>query len=121
MSYALRSSVLEQALSHAGIQLEVHLVHSAGGGGLFTGYFWPPNFNVPYERLYIQAGAVPSSSSKIAREYIEETVIPQFVAWVLAILARPINSPVRREEQHFFCSANIPNLSLNRTRLRRAG
>ena len=50
MSYVLKSSVLERALLQADIEMEVHLIHGHGVD-LFTGYFWPPNPNVPHERL----------------------------------------------------------------------
>ena len=105
MSYVLKSSMLEQALLQAGIELETHLVHGHGVG-LFTGYFWPPNPHVPHERLYIQAGVVSRNLSQMAREHIEKIVIPEFIAWARAILALPVDAPVRREKQRF--SAVLP-------------
>jgi hypothetical protein len=122
MSHVLKSSVLEQALSQAGIQLEVSLVHDAGAGCLFRGFFWPPHPNVPHERLYVQAGAVPNAWSQMAREYIEASVVPHFVTWVQNILALPVDSPVRRERQCFSPAlpAHLSDLSLNQPRLRRS-
>lgn len=116
MSYVLRSSVLEHALSSAGIMLETYLVHTPGqtpGCAFFYADFCPPNPNVAHERLYVQAGAAPSARSHEVRQYIECSVIPEFVAWVEGILALPINSPVRREGQRF--SRVVPEQSLQRT------
>jgi hypothetical protein len=100
MSSALKSSVLVRALSEAGIELDTELIHGSGGI-FFDAHFWPPNQNVSYERLYVRAGAVQASASREARAYIEDSVVPEFVAWVKNILALPSNSPVRREQQYF--------------------
>jgi hypothetical protein len=108
MSYALKSSVLERALSQAGIELEVQLIYSAGNP-FFSGYYWPPNPNVAHERLYIQAGAVSSEDCSEARQYIESSVMPMFVAWAKSILALPANSPIRREKQHFSSTSFSPS------------
>ena len=111
MSYALKSSVLESALSEAGVGLDTELIHGSSSI-LFDAHFWPPNQNVAHERLYVRAGAVPASVSREARIYIENSVIPEFVAWVKGILALPHNSPVRREQRYFV--RELPNPSLKR-------
>ena len=101
MTYSLKSSFLFGALADAGIGFHVHLLY-AGYGWLFDAHFWPSNHRVPYERLYLRAGAIPSSQAKAAREFLENTVIPQFIQWALAIARLPTNSPIRREQQLFF-------------------
>lgn len=112
MSYVLKSSVLERALSEAGIGLDTKLIHGSGGI-FFDTYFWPPNQNVAYERLYVRAGAVHTSVSREARLHIEGSVVPEFVAWVKSILVLPNNSPVRREQQYFV--REMPNPALKPT------
>jgi hypothetical protein len=42
MSYALKSSVLESALSEAGVGLDTELIHSSSGI-FFDAHFWPPS------------------------------------------------------------------------------
>ena len=64
-------------------------------------FFWPPNPNVPQERLYIRTGAVPEVKADEAREFVENSVIPEFAAWLQAILALAPDSTIRREEQYF--------------------
>ena len=56
-SYPLKPLMLEAALASAGIDIDVHLRRSPGD--LFDAHFWPPNPNVPKERLYVRAGSVP--------------------------------------------------------------
>lgn len=100
MSYVLKSSVLESALSQAGIDLDVHLIHSTGAI-FFDAYFWPPNANVRHERLYVRAGVVQAKESHDARLYVESTVLPDFIAWIKGIMGLPVKSPVRQKQQHF--------------------
>ena len=96
-SYPLRPSKLAAALAGAGIAIDVHLVRSPGD--LFDAQFWPPNPNIPYERLYVRAGSVPAKVGAAARRQAETTMIPALVKWVAGILALDENSPIRREKQ----------------------
>jgi hypothetical protein len=66
---------------------------------LFDAHFWPPNDNVPHERLYVRAGSVPTDRAAEARHRMETVVIPSLVEWMADILTQPTNSPVRREPQ----------------------
>ncbi len=100
MSFVLKSSALERALADAGIGLETCLTHTSSGI-FFDAHFVPPNRNVAYERLMVRAGAVPADTSRAARAYMEDTVLPELVAWIKDILAKPENSTIRRERQHF--------------------
>lgn len=100
LSYPLRSSVLEAVLSALAIAPDAHLIQG-GGSKLFECFFWPPNPNVSSERLYIRTTAVPEARASEARAFIESSVIPEFSAWLQAILALAPNSTVRREEQYF--------------------
>jgi len=98
--FVLRSTSLEQALREAGIQLETSL-RFVSSDVYFLAYFWPPNPEVPHERLYIQAGSVPSAEAFASREHIERSVLPRFALWVNRLLSLPLNSPIRREKQIF--------------------
>jgi len=100
LSYPLRASAVEAALSGLAIAADAHLIQGSGGK-LFECFFWPPNQNVPYERLYIRTAAVPEASANEARLFVEKSVIPEFSAWLKGILALAPNSTIRREEQYF--------------------
>jgi hypothetical protein len=89
------------ALQRGGITLSTHLIHG-GSHAFFDAFFWPVRRNVPYERLYVRVGTVPSMRKQFARQYLEGTVVPQFIAWVQGIVSLPPNSPVRREQQCFW-------------------
>lgn len=99
-SFVLRSSRLDEALRLAGISVETSLRH-VNSRIFFDAYFWPPSPNVAHERFYIRAGIVPVSTAREAREFIEASVIPQFIAWSSDILSLPHNSPIRRAQQYF--------------------
>jgi len=98
-SYPLRPSVLEAALSGAGVGIDTHLIRSPGR--LFDAHFWPPNENLPYERLYVRAGSVPAEEATNARKRMEEVAVPALVAWIAKISSLDSKSPVRREKQFF--------------------
>jgi hypothetical protein len=102
-SFVLRSSILEEAVLRAGITTEISL-HQVRSRTFFDALFWPPNPNVPHERFYICAGAVPASQARAARDYMETNVIPGFIAWATGILQLPANSMVRRNNQQFTCA-----------------
>jgi hypothetical protein len=96
-SYPLKPAALEAALANARLAIDTHLIRSRGG--LCEAFFWPPNDNVPHERLYVRIGSVPSERAADARRHAEAVTIPILVKWISDILARDRNSPVRREQQ----------------------
>ncbi len=100
LSYPLRASVLEAALSASAFVADTQLVQG-GGSKLFECFFWPPNSNMPRERLYIRTAAVPEAGADEARKFVENSVIPEFAVWLQAIMALAPNSTIRREEQYF--------------------
>lgn len=97
-SYPLKPSFLKEALTSAGIVIETHLTRNPGN--LFDAHFWPPNQNVPYERLYVRAGSVPIEEAANARHRVESYAVPILVKWVGDILALDQESSVRREKQY---------------------
>ncbi|MEA1619166.1 hypothetical protein SOQ14_09565 [Erythrobacter sp. T5W1-R] len=96
-SYPLRPTVLEAALACANIQIDLHLIRTPGD--LFDAHFWPPNANIPYERLYVRAGSVPREQAAEARHGMETVVIPRLIAWLANIMAQDQKSPTRGVEQ----------------------
>jgi hypothetical protein len=100
MSYPTNSSTLAEALDAAGITLSASLDYHHAGRFLHA-YFWPPNPNVPYERLYMQVGSVPTVRARLARRYFQLSVLPSLIHWVQNILGRPQDGPIRREQQLF--------------------
>lgn len=105
--YPLKSSVLAEALTRADVKTEVTLFHHSGAfwneRPLFSATFYPPGQMVDNEEelLWVGCRAVPASVCSIAREHIEEEVIPSLIAWIEDIERLPLNSPVRREKQEF--------------------
>ena len=96
-SYPLRPSTLEAALVSASVEVDTHLIRSPGN--LFDAHFWPPNENVPYERLYVRAGSVLAVEAADARAWIETVAIPALIEWISGILSQDPASPLRREKQ----------------------
>jgi hypothetical protein len=100
MSYALKPGELAQALASEAPEISWTLCRNRTGL-LFECFFWPPNANVPHERLYLRSGAVPSAEAAKARTYVSSVVLMEFRGWLNAILSAPANSTLRREQQHF--------------------
>jgi hypothetical protein len=100
MSWPMKTSLMSEALQSAKIVLDVQLNYVVSRR-FFDAEFWPPNPNVQYERLYITVSAIPAEQARKVREFVEGTVIPDFITWVQGIVSLPTNSPVRREKQHF--------------------
>ncbi|MCL2678497.1 MAG: hypothetical protein FWE85_05540 [Clostridiales bacterium] len=73
-------------------------------GSIFEVFFWPPNENIPYNRLYIRAGALPREKIFLAREKLKSIVLPEFVSWVKEIINLPINSPYQGVQFRFEAS-----------------
>lgn len=96
-SYPLKPSKLEDALASAGLSIDVYLTRTPGRS--FNAFFWPPSPNVPYERIYIQAGSVPIEEALDARIEVEAEALPNLVKWISGIVALDAKSPVRRERQ----------------------
>ncbi|WP_332804256.1 hypothetical protein [Sphingomonas sp. RT2P30] len=96
-SYPLRPSKLEEALASSSLSIDVYLTRTPGR--FFNAHFWPPSPNVPYERIYIQAGSVPTGEALIARAEVEGKALPALVEWIEGIVALDAKSPARRERR----------------------
>jgi hypothetical protein len=100
MGYPLKPMLLEAALRQSGVELQWSLDRNISGS-LFECFFWPPNPNVNYERLYFRSSAVPSEKVFEARQYIESSAMLELQRWLEYILSLPADSTVRREKQLF--------------------
>lgn len=102
-SYVLKTSQLAEALAGAGIDCHVDLVYWSPqvGRSVLEGHYWPPNENVPYPRVYVRAGAVPSELRSAAAEALRVAALPRFVQWVQGILALPEGSPALATDSYF--------------------
>jgi hypothetical protein len=96
--YILKPSFIKNAFHDAGIELAVHLVRSHSKR-LFDAHFWPPNLNIPYERLYIKIGTARAPDVMELRQRAELEAIPELVIWVRHIIALDIKSPGRCDRQ----------------------
>ena len=103
LSYALKTSLLQDALDEARIDCYIHLNYwrPQTGCSVLNALYWLPNQNVPYPRVYIRAGVVPSSLHKAASDAMIKIILPAFTEWLSRILALPENSPVLHGEPYF--------------------
>ena len=99
-TYPLKSSLLAKLMSDAGINVNTHLIFDRNHVP-FEAFYWLPNQNVEYERFYIRTGAVQKTDAKIAKEYLVNKVLPEFVCWASELLDLPDNSPKLQEKLHF--------------------
>ncbi|OMI17751.1 MULTISPECIES: hypothetical protein [Leptospira] len=107
-SYPLKTSELIEAFRSAGIETQTYLLYSQAKNTFFNVYFWIPNPNVPYERFYIQVGAIPSQFVHLAREKMQFKVLLKFTKWAADLLSLPTNSPRRNKSQAIEWKFQIP-------------
>lgn len=111
--YALKPSLLEEAMASAGIRLTVSLrqCHKAWAvkQPALCAKFYPSGSFLGGEvgSVGVWSYAVPSNQLLTAQKFAEFTFIPAWVSWVLSIEELPESSTVRREEQGFHCE-NCP-------------
>lgn len=95
--YVLKPSTISDALQSAGLDINAHLVRSHGRR-LFDAHFWPPNPDVPYERLYMTTGTAGANDLPELRRKAERDALPMLVRWISTILSADPRSPLRREQ-----------------------
>jgi hypothetical protein len=106
LSYALKTSILKDAIDNAGIDYNIHLIYWQTysipvGETIFECHYLLPNENVDYDRLYIQAGTVKSEDRKNAETLLKEKVIPKFIDWVSKIQSLPDLSTKLKNKLYF--------------------
>ena len=104
-SYVLKTGQLKKILDDNNIQIHIDLNYcfafSTELCSIFEALYWLPNENIPYDRVYIRAGALPKENIFIAREKLEKKVLPEFVIWIKNILSLPYNSTLLKHGLRF--------------------
>jgi hypothetical protein len=107
LSYALKPSLLEDALQGASVVTRAALFQSRSGWAknavVFAARFYPPgrHYRNDDDFLTVSSAAVPSQCRPQARAFVESIVLPQFIEWIVALEQLPSNSTRRREVQSF--------------------
>lgn len=83
-SFVLKTSQLEELLRDGNINTDVTLHYWKPQliGSIFEVHYWLPNENIPYNRLYIRAGAILSKDIHFARESLFTKGLPEFIKWI---------------------------------------
>ena len=108
--YALKSSMLQNALTARGIDCNVHLVYSPSRPDPVAGYnvlecfYWLPNRNVEYDRFYIRIGTVLSVDGKAVLSAMQTLVIPALLDWIDKIKKLPADSTLLKKDMRFAAS-----------------
>lgn len=102
-SYVLKTSQLAKVLSDASIDGHVDLVYwvPQRSGSILEAQYWLPNENIPYSRVYVRAGAVPTALHSAACDSLTNLALPQFGEWLRGVLALPDDSPVLQMTPYF--------------------
>ncbi|GGO41418.1 hypothetical protein GCM10008949_52200 [Deinococcus humi] len=77
--------------------VRTHLIH--GGNIFFSCEIWLARKDIPFDRLYVRAGAVPKIIAHDARIYVQDTVLPELISWVeqqLTQAGRPLTTEMLR-------------------------
>lgn len=103
LSYVLKTSLIEKAFEEERISIHTELNYSVSQsmGHILSAFYWIPNENVDYPRLYAIAGVVPNNEHKHAYELLISDVIPSFIEWIREIVSLPLNSPFLDEKPYF--------------------
>jgi hypothetical protein len=107
VSYALKPSMLEEALKAGAVQTETVLYQWRSGWVeskvLFRADFYPTGryYRNQDELLTVTSRAVPASHRANAKAFIEGAVMPDFIQWISGLERLPVGSTVRREKQSF--------------------
>ncbi len=102
-SYVLKTSMLEAALTDAGIEVAIDLNYSTPqvDGSILEAFYWMPNPRVPHRRTYLRAGSLSSTEAGEARKELREVALPALVRWLSALQKEPDNSSLLHGEPHF--------------------
>lgn len=95
-SYVLRTSLLDAAVSSAGLDCHIDLKYwtPTVDGSILEAEYWLPNQNVPYPRAYVRAGSLPRELRSAAAASLKAAVLPAFTQWLAKVTALPDNSPI---------------------------
>jgi hypothetical protein len=101
--YILKTNQLEEILTKNKFSIHIDLNYWLPQeiGTILEAHYWLPNSNIPYNRLYIRAGALPNKDVRNAQEELITTVFPAFIKWLNFILKLPSNSSHFNESPYF--------------------
>ncbi|TYQ15211.1 UNVERIFIED_CONTAM: hypothetical protein Cloal_1627 [Acetivibrio alkalicellulosi] len=85
--FVLKTSQFEKVLADNNIDIDVTLIYWKPQiiGSVLEVYFWLPNDNVSYNRLYVRAGVLLKKDIILARALMVEEVLPNFIEWFKGI------------------------------------
>jgi hypothetical protein len=101
LSYVLKTSQLEEALSDFDVHIDLVYWRPQGGNSILEGQYWLPNENVPHPRVYVRAGVVPSALRSKAADALAGTALPSFAEWLRQIVELPSGSPALHGPLYF--------------------
>lgn len=98
-SYPIKTSTLVDALSRANIDISTNITYYRSGNSFVEAWHLLPNEHVPCQRLSVRVGTVEGEYSREARDYAQNFVIPDLVAWIGRVLMLLPNSTLHDENQ----------------------
>ena len=116
LSYVLKTSLFERVISAEGIKIDTTLIYWVPEiiGSILQAYYWIPNENVDYPRIYVRAGVVENQHRKPAFELLEKKVLPSFIEWLKAIMSLQFNSTLLSEELFFDATYTDQGIKIKR-------
>jgi hypothetical protein len=119
LSYVLKTSLLERVLRETDVKIDTHLIYwiPESGGSILEAFYWLPNENVSYPRLYMRAGVVPNQEHKKAFELLQNEALPTFAEWLTFLTALPDDSTLLNDELYFNVSYIEGHLKIEKSPL----
>jgi len=116
-SYVLKTGQLKKLLVDNNIRIHIDLNYCLAFNieqdSIFEAHYWFPNENIPYDRVYIRAGALPKENILNAREKLEKKVLPEFAVWIKNILSLPDNSTLLKHDLRFHAIFHTNDVFIN--------
>ncbi len=93
-------------MREADVAIDTHLIYwiPEDGGSILEAFYWVPNGNVSYPRLYLRAGVVPKQEHKRAFELFQNKALPAFVEWITFLISLPEGSTILNYKPYFNAS-----------------
>jgi len=122
LSYVLKTSLLERVLREADVKIDTHLIYCIpeSGGSILEAFYWLPNENVSYPRLYMRAGVVPNQEHKKAFELLQNEALPAFLKWLSFLTTLPDGSTLLNDKPYFNASYIEGDLKIETSRLNKS-
>ena len=110
--YALRPSLLEEAIAKKGILLPValHQNHKSWShdAPALSCRFYPQGSFMGGEagKFSVTFCAIPAEQRKLAQSFADGVFLPALMSWMALVEALPKNSTIKREQQEFACEGS---------------